>query len=224
MSLKLKIGVAAASLLTIAVTAQSAFAADAGAGGQASGPRPAGAYTVRCVVAVKQPPRAPVPHPRVSRSFCCPDVTVVSLAKPRQVRPAQARPAGQPYVVVVTACCAPAHLPVAGRLRTRPVLVAPKGHPFPRLVALAGCSARSMVFDAAAGGSVFTEVSGPRLAPHELIFFRGRIYQIASVWAKHFTLRFRGSPFRNLGPALHDARALLLTPLAFVYVTLPHHR
>ncbi len=95
-----------------------------------------------------------------------------------------------------------------------------KGQPVQRLVVAAGCAARVLTFDAPAGGSVFTEVRGPRLAAHEKLFYRGRIYQVAWVSGKQFGLDFRGRLFRNDGPAIRDGRAVVL-PFVVIWTVTP---
>jgi len=217
MSLKLKLGASALGVLAASLTAQTAFAAGAGpggAGGAGGGPGSVGAIAVRCGV-VKLPPR----H-QVVRPLCCPPVVVVY--------PVTRHQAPKPVTLVTAFCC-------AGPLRPFPVprqvSVAPasvvaasvvpkpaKGQPVARVVVFAGCAAQVVVFDAAADGSVFTEVRGPRLADHEPILYRGRIYQVASVSGKHFTLDYRGRPYHNDGPAIHDGRAVVL-PYIFYMLT-----
>lgn len=195
MSLKLKIGAAALGVLAASLTAQTAFAAGAGGASGASGPRPAGAFAVRCGVA-KVLPRHQVIHRQ-----CCPDVAVVYRVTSHPA------PKTSKAVTLVTAFCCPAPGPVV----PVPVALKPvKGQPVARFVVYAGCAAQVVVFDAAADGSVFTEVRGPRLVGHETIFYRGRIYQVASVSGKRFTLNYRGMPYRNEGPAIRDGRAVVL--------------
>ncbi len=61
-----------------------------------------------------------------------------------------------------------------------------------------------------AGGRVLTEVHGPRLRAHEVIYYRGGIYTVASARGNWFTLDYRGKPFVNHGAAIRDGRALVL--------------
>lgn len=72
------------------------------------------------------------------------------------------------------------------------------------------CQGRRLVFDMPAFGRDAHEVIGPRLRGHELIFFRGRIYEVASVHGRTFTMDTRGRPFVNRGPRIHDGKALVL--------------
>jgi len=86
-----------------------------------------------------------------------------------------------------------------------PVAVKPGGKPILRV-----CSLPSLVFDLASGASVATEVRGPRLSVHEVVFYRGNVYIVRSAWGDKFTLDFRGRLFVNHGPAVHDGHALAI--------------
>jgi hypothetical protein len=66
-----------------------------------------------------------------------------------------------------------------------------------------------LIFDMPAWGRVAHEVRGPALRAHEPIFYRGRIYIVASAWGNAFTLDVGGRAFVNRGPAIHDGRAIV---------------
>jgi hypothetical protein len=97
-----------------------------------------------------------------------------------------------------------------------PMPVKPGGKPIVR-----ACSLRPLIFDLAAGASVATEVSGPRLSVHEVVFYRGNIYTVRSAWGDKFTLDFRGRLFVNHGPAVHDGHALAIRGGVFIVVGVP---
>jgi hypothetical protein len=131
----------------------------------------------------------------------CPPVHRLLPASSPVPAPVQLTPVAQPVPVsgsVTIICCAP-----------RPGAVAIPVKPGGRPIAWA-CSVRPLVFDLAAGASVATEVHGPRLSVHELVFYRGGIYIVRSAWSDKFTLQFRGQLFVNRGPAIHDGRALAI--------------
>ncbi|MBV9450839.1 MAG: hypothetical protein JO345_33610 [Streptosporangiaceae bacterium] len=72
------------------------------------------------------------------------------------------------------------------------------------------CAARVLVFDMRAGGRLITEVRGPRLHVHDVVFYRGRLYTVAVVAGSRFALDYRGKPFVNGGSAIYDGRATVL--------------
>jgi hypothetical protein len=143
------------------------------------------------------PPR-PVPVTAVLR---CPPVPIRAHSVVAQPIPVSGVP--------IIACC--------GVVRYRGPVKVYRGW-----VAVRACPAPSLVFDMPAGGSVLTEVRGPRLFVHEAIFYRGTIYTVASVHGGQFRLDVRGKPFVNGGAAIHDGRAVVLRALtAAVFVSKP---
>ena len=54
-----------------------------------------------------------------------------------------------------------------------------------------------MTFDLPAYSSTATEVSGPRLAPHELVIYKKQLFVIRSVHGHSFTLALLPSPVRQ---------------------------
>jgi hypothetical protein len=147
------------------------------------------------------PPR-PVPVTEVAVSLRCPPPFAV------RPYPVVVRPVPAPGAWII-ACC--------GIVRYRGPVKVHRGW-----VAVRACPAPSLVFDMPAGGSVLTEVRGPRLFVHEAIFYRGTIYTVASVNGGQFRLDVRGKPFVNGGAAIHDGQAVVLRALtAAVFVSKP---
>lgn len=119
----------------------------------------------------------------------------------------------------------PRPVPVAVRLICPPLRLAPRppavtltpvnklpGKAFPVKVfpVRAFCGPQGLVFDMPAGGRTLTEVRGPRLSVHEMIFYRGTSYTVAFVQGSRFTLDLRGKPWVNRGPAIRDGRAFVV--------------
>jgi hypothetical protein len=206
---------AAVALGLVAAVPGVAMASTASASG--SGPQP---VTVKCLPKAKQ-----------GGSFvCCPTV-VVAKAVAQSVAKSGHPLAGHPIQV---GCCPG---PVAGK---HPVAVAkpgpaPKGGqpivvlaccaPFQRIgpAPVAACNAQPMTFDMAAFATTATEVSGPRLTAHELVFYQHQMFMISSVHGRAFTLvrlpvfaRLRHqvtagpTPFRNGGTPITDGHALVV--------------
>jgi hypothetical protein len=155
------------------------------------------------VVQLRCPPKGVVKHgsPATERS-CCPAATVKKHSGPPAVvgaccasvvvtKHGKVTSNGKSPVLQV-ACCG--QLVVAGSPRGRVVPVSrPKHTAFP----VAACAGQAMTFDLPAYSSTATEVSGPRLAPRELVIYKKQLFVIRSVHGHSFTLALLPSPVRQ---------------------------
>ena len=138
-----------------------------------------------------------------------PTTAMASVGGPPPPRPI-------PVAVAVRLICPPLRLvPRLPAATLTPVKKLP-GKAFPVKVFpwRAFCAPQGLVFDMPAGGRTLTEVRGPRLSVHEMIFYRGTSYTVAFVQGSRFTLDLRGKPWVNRGPAIREGRAFVVRGIA----------